>query len=91
MPQTIRKMTGAVADRFGIRERGYIREGFYADLTVFNETALRNGTPDQGGSFGIERVFINGISALQGDTLDAEALYAAGRAMPVSAGMLPLG
>jgi dihydroorotase len=29
-----RKMSHAVADCFGIRERGYIREGYYADLVI---------------------------------------------------------
>jgi dihydroorotase len=32
----VRKMSHAVADCFQIRERGYIREGYYADLVVAN-------------------------------------------------------
>jgi len=36
LPKTIRRMTGAIADRYKLKERGYIREGYYADLTVFN-------------------------------------------------------
>ena len=35
MAKTIRKMTGAVADRFMLPQRGYLKEGYYADLTVF--------------------------------------------------------
>ena len=57
MPNTIRKMTGAVADRFSIKDRGYIKPGFYADLTVFDETKLRDGQPDQDRPFGIEKSY----------------------------------
>ena len=81
MPNTIRKMTGAVADRFSIKERGYIKPGYFADLTVFDETKIREGQPDQEKSFGIEMVYINGIKVLDGDVLDPEAIKHSGRAM----------
>ena len=81
MPNTIRKMTGAVADRFSIKERGYIKPGYFADLTVFDETRLREGQPDQEHSFGIEKVYINGINVLDGDVLDSDAIKHSGRAM----------
>lgn len=81
MPRTIRKMTGAVADRFSLKQRGYIKSGFYADLTVFNEEELKNGTPDRGEPFGIEKVFINGRLVLDGNNLNKEALRHSGRAM----------
>ena len=83
MPQTIRRMTGAIADRFMIRERGYLKEGYYADLTVFDEDALKNGVPDQEKAFGIEKVFINGRLVMDGGRLDEEALKTSGRAIPV--------
>ena len=83
MENTIRRMTGAIADRFMIPERGYLREGFYADLTVFNEDALRTGTPDREKPFGIEKVFINGRLVLDGDELDREALKTTGRAIRI--------
>ena len=81
MPNTIRKMTGAVADRFSIKDRGKIQAGCYADLTVFDETKLRDGIPDQERSFGIEKVYINGIKVLDNDILDTEAIKHSGRAM----------
>ena len=81
MPDTIRKMTGAVAERFSIKDRGQIKPGFFADLTVFDETKLRNGQPDQGKSFGIEKVYINGIKVLDGEHLDSEVIKTSGRAM----------
>ena len=81
MPNTVRKMTGAVAERFSIKERGYIKAGYYADLTVFDEQKLRDGRPDQEQPFGIEKVYINGINVLNGEILDSEAIKHSGRAM----------
>ena len=81
MPNTIRKMSGAVADRFSIKERGYIKPGYYADITVFDESKLREGEPDQEMSFGIEKVYINGVNVLNGDMLDTEAIKHSGRAI----------
>ena len=52
-------------ERFGIRDRGYLREGCYADVTVFDEAALKNAVPDQECSFGIEAVFVNGEALLK--------------------------
>lgn len=46
VPRTVRKMTAAVAERFGIAGRGYVRKGYFADLTVFDEEELKNGVPD---------------------------------------------
>ena len=81
MPRAIRKMTGAVADRFSISGRGYVKPGYSADLTVFDETALKNGKPDQSCAFGIERVYVNGRLVLNGNTLDETAFACAGRAL----------
>ena len=81
MPRAIRKMTGAVADRFSIPKRGYVKPGYFADLTVFDEDALKNGVPDQSRAFGIERVYVNGRLVLEGKRLDEAAFANAGRAM----------
>lgn len=81
MPNTVRKMTGAVADRFSLKDRGYIKPGYFADLTVFDERKLRNGQPGMEKSFGIEKVYINGINVLDGDMLDADVVRHSGRAM----------
>ena len=81
MPNTIRKMTGAVAERFSLKDRGKIKPGYYADLTVFDEAKLRDGIPDQEQSFGIEKVYINGISVLEDNILNTEAIKHSGRAM----------
>ena len=83
LPRTVRRMTGAIADRFMLPRRGYIKEGYYADLTVFDEDALREAVPDRERSFGIEKLFINGRLVLDGGTLDEEALKTSGRAIRV--------
>ena len=83
IPKTIRKMTGAIADRFMIENRGYVREGCYADLTVFDEGALKEATPDQERSFGISQVFINGKQVLGGQQAEVDTLGRAGRAVVV--------
>lgn len=83
MPNTIRRMTGAGADRFMLRDRGYIKEGFFADITVFDEDELLAGTPGIGKPFGIDMVFINGKKILDGGEIDYTAARHSGSAMPV--------
>jgi len=83
LPNTIRRMTGALADRFMLADRGYLKEGYYADLTVFDEEKLKNGVPDREEPFGIEKVFINGKLVYSDEGLDEEALKNTGRAIPV--------
>ena len=80
----IQKMTGAVADRFSIPNRGYIKPGYFADITVFHEEKLKNGTPDQNQPFGIEMVFINGRKVLEKEKLDLDAFASAGQALRAS-------
>jgi N-acyl-D-aspartate/D-glutamate deacylase len=83
MENTINRMTGATAERFALKERGYIRPGFFADLTVFSEDELRKAQPDQKKSFGIRKVWINGTPVLDVDELDSEALKTSGRSITV--------
>ncbi len=64
LAEAIHKMTVMPAGRFGIAERGLIRDGFYADLVLFDpETIIDRATfsdPMQPAS-GIERVWVNGV------------------------------
>ena len=83
LPNTVRRMTGAIADRYMIPQRGYLKPGYYADLTVFDENILRNSTPDREKPFGIEKVFINGRLVLDGDKLKKEELKTSGRAIKI--------
>lgn len=81
MPQTIRRMTGASADRFEIKDRGYLKPGYFADLTVFDEGVIKKARYGQNKAFGIEKVFINGKLVLDDDKLDEKALKTSGRAV----------
>lgn len=67
LPAAIRKMTGETADRLGLAGRGYVREGAYADLTVFDpETVADQATwwdPQQYPT-GILYVVVNGRVAV---------------------------
>ena len=62
----VRKMTGATADRFGIPERGYLRPGYKADLTVIDPAALSvdEKKPDARPG-GIVQVYVNGRAVLE--------------------------
>ena len=62
----VRKMTGATADRYGIRERGYLKPGFKADLTVLNlkKLSVNEKKPDAKPE-GIEFVYINGAPVVK--------------------------
>ncbi len=63
----IRKMTSSVADRLGLRRRGQLREGMFADIVVFDpETVSDRATfhdPHQL-SVGIEHVWVNGAAVV---------------------------
>ena len=79
--RTIRKMTGATADRFLLKNRGYIKPGYFADITIFDENKLKDGVAVLGDSFGIKMVFINGRKVLEYGRLDETAFQTAGHAL----------
>ena len=63
LEEAVRKMTGAPAARLGLTERGLLRQGFWADLVVFDPDRVRsNATYDLPRQFpdGIEYVAVNG-------------------------------
>jgi N-acyl-D-aspartate/D-glutamate deacylase len=56
-------MTGAPAARVGLRDRGLIREGMFADITVFDPAkVIDNATFESPNQYptGIEYVLVNG-------------------------------
>ena len=62
--QAVHKMTGLSAARFGLADRGLVREGYHADLVLFNpDTVIDRATfaaPVQTAA-GIEAVWVNGV------------------------------
>jgi N-acyl-D-aspartate/D-glutamate deacylase len=75
--QAVRMMTQQPAELFGLRERGVVREGYAADLVVFDpETVgseparLVHDLPGDSarlfaGSYGVVRVLVNGVETVR--------------------------
>ncbi len=68
LEDAVRKMTSAVADRLGLRERGLLRAGCYADVVIFDPAAVADratfADPHQP-SVGIRDVWVNGVRVLE--------------------------
>ena len=67
MEEAIRKMTSANAAKIGIYDRGLLRPGMWADVTVFNpETVMDEEVWEKPHQYarGIEYVFVNGEMVL---------------------------
>ncbi len=68
LPEAVHKMTGLPAQRLGLHDRGILREGAIADITVFNPLTVRDlstfAEPHQL-PLGIEYVLVRGKLALQ--------------------------
>ena len=63
LPEAIRKMTSFPAQRLGLQDRGLIKDGFKADLVLFNpDTVKALATRDNPKQYpiGIDYVFVNG-------------------------------
>ena len=74
-PEAVRRMTGLAADHFGLKDRGYVREGHWADLVVLNPVTVGERAtwrmPNEYPS-GIDHVLVNGKSAVSdGETTGA--------------------
>lgn len=84
LEQAVHKMTGKTAERFQLPNRGFIREGYFADLVIFDETTIAEGSGDEPAPIGIEQVYISGTKAFdinQGGM--QEGRHKAGRAIRV--------
>ena len=68
LEDAVRKMTGAVAQRLLIRDRGLLRAGMYADVVVFDPATIRENStyerPHQL-STGVREVFVNGVEVVR--------------------------
>ena len=67
LEDAVRKMTSLPAQTFGLRDRGLVREGFAADLVLFDEATIGDkatfAQPHQYPT-GISHVFVNGEAVL---------------------------
>lgn len=66
LERVIHKMTGKTADRFCIKERGTLKAGNYADVTVFDYDGIKvdPSVPDFT-PVGIKHVYVNGEAAVE--------------------------
>jgi N-acyl-D-amino-acid deacylase len=63
----VRKATGAVADGLGLQDRGYLKEGYYADVVIFDPRTIADKTTwlaPQVYPAGIHWVLVNGKVAV---------------------------
>ena len=77
LEQAVQMLTGAQADVFGLKGRGYLREGYQADIVVFDpetiaseDASLVADLPGDAprltaGSIGIKRVLVNGVETIR--------------------------
>ncbi|MCK5675382.1 MAG: D-aminoacylase [Verrucomicrobia bacterium] len=68
LSEAIRKMTALPAEQFGLKNRGLLKKGCFADITIFDPNAIRENTtyanPHQL-SDGTRHVIINGIHTFE--------------------------
>jgi N-acyl-D-amino-acid deacylase len=66
MEKIVRKMTGKTADRYKIPERGYLKEGYKADITVIDLDTMKvdESKPDFRPE-GIVHVYVNGQAVME--------------------------
>ncbi len=72
LEKAVYKLTGKAAETFHMKKRGFLREGYYADITIFDpERIIDKGTftePEQYPE-GIAYVLVNGTIALEHESV----------------------
>lgn len=81
--QAINKMSGAVADQYQMKDRGYIKEGNQADITIFNMDKLNYSEGKEESPSGIEYVIINGKKVINNGRFNAKVAKDAGEFIKV--------
>lgn len=72
LARAIHKATGLAAQHMGIRQRGQIRPGYYADLVLFDpERIIDRASIEKPGlaSAGISSVWVNGVAVYRDDAV----------------------
>jgi len=66
--KALHKITGKVADKIGLKDRGYLKENYFADIVIFNPEKIKDkATLENPFQYpeGIETVIVNGSIAYQ--------------------------
>ena len=86
LPEAIKKMTSMNADKLGIKERGRLQQGFWADVTVFDPARVSDrATFENPRQFpvGIEYVVVNGVVTIDREqhtgALAGQVIYGPGK------------
>lgn len=69
LAEAVRRMTGLPAETFGIPDRGFVREGCFADLVLFDPGRIRDRSSlaePTAPAEGIAQVYVNGMAAAPG-------------------------
>ncbi len=75
LEEAVRRFTSRPAARLGIADRGVLRPGFKADLTIFNPDTIRDRSTFEDPthySEGIEHVLVNGKAVVAGGKITSE-------------------
>ncbi|MEO6689586.1 MAG: amidohydrolase family protein [Dokdonella sp.] len=68
LPDAVRRLSALPADNFKIRDRGYLKSGYYADLVVFDPATIADhATYDDPRQFatGVSEVVVNGVEVVR--------------------------
>jgi N-acyl-D-amino-acid deacylase len=68
LEDAVRKLTSLPATNLGIRERGFLKEGYFADVVVFDPVKIQDhATFDKPHQYstGVRHVFVNGVQVLK--------------------------
>ena len=68
LEEAVRKMTSRAAVRVGLTDRGLLRRGFFADITVFDPGTIRDVATFEDPnrySVGVKHVFVNGQAVVR--------------------------
>jgi len=75
LEEAVRRFTSRPAARLGIADRGLLRPGFKADITIFNPDTIRDRSTFEDPthySEGVEHVLVNGKAVVSGGTITTE-------------------
>lgn len=68
LPEAIYRLTGLPATNLKLRDRGFLREGYHADIVIFDPDSIEDHAtfenPHQYAT-GVQHVFVNGVQVLE--------------------------